>query len=72
LIRHETAQRTEFTALTVLDGFESSMTDQYIQARAPGAQPIGSFHDQSAALAKARELCPPESASQPAQEASAR
>jgi hypothetical protein len=72
LIRHETAQRTEFTALTVLDGFESSMTDQYIQARAPGAQPIGSFHDQTAALAKARELCPPESVSQPAQEASAR
>ncbi len=72
LIRHETAQRTEFTALTVLDGFEGSMTDQYILARAPGAQPIGSFHDQTAALAKARELCPPESASQPAQEASAR
>ena len=72
LIRHETAQRTEFTALTVLDGFESSMTDQYIQARAPGGRPIGSFHDQTAALAKARELCPPEAADEPAQEASAR
>lgn len=73
LIRHETTQRTEYTALTVLDGFESSMTDQYIQARAPGAQPIGSFHDQTAALAKARELCPPDAVETgPAQEASAR
>ncbi len=72
LIRHETARQTEFTALTVLDGFESSMTDQYIQARAPGAKLIGSFHDLTAALAKARELCPPDAASAPAQEASAR
>jgi hypothetical protein len=59
LIRHETAERTEYTALTVLDGFETSMTDSYIRARAPGGTPIGSFHDQSAALTKARELCPP-------------
>lgn len=72
LLRHETAERTEFTALTVLDGFESSMTDQYIQARAPGARPIALFHDQTAALAKARELCPPDTAAAPPQEASAR
>jgi hypothetical protein len=59
LIRHETPDRTELTALTVLDGFESSMTDSYIRARAPGGRPIGTFHDQTAALVKARELCPP-------------
>lgn len=72
LIRRMTPHRTEYTALTVLDGFESSMTDQYIAARAPGAQPIGSFHDQTAALAKARELCPPDLVAEPSQEASAR
>ena len=72
LIRHDTGRQTEFTALTVLDGFEGSMTDQYIQARAPGAKAIGSFHDQTAALAKARELCPPEAGAAPMQDASAR
>ncbi len=36
LIRHDTSQRTEYTALTVLDGFESSMTESYIRARAAG------------------------------------
>jgi hypothetical protein len=59
LIRNQTAQRTEYTVLTVLDGFESSLTESYIRARAPGATPVGSFHDKSAALAKATELCPP-------------
>lgn len=73
LIRHDTSERTEFTALTVLDGFESSMTDSYIRARAPGGQSIGAFHDQTAALAKARELCPPaEGTGLPAREALAR
>lgn len=59
LIRHETAQRTEYTVLTVLDGLEASLTESYIKARAPGATPVGSFHDKTAALAKATELCPP-------------
>ncbi len=72
LIRHDTQGRTEYTALTVLDGFESSMTQSYIQARAPGGRSIGAFHDQTAALAKARELCPPSDEAPPAREASAR
>jgi hypothetical protein len=71
LIRHDAQGRTEYTALTVLDGFESSMTDSYIQARAPGGRSIGAFHDQTAALAKARELCPPSKEAPPAREASA-
>ncbi len=72
LIRHDAQGRTEYTALTVLDGFESSMTDSYIRARAPGGRSIGAFHDQTAALAKARELCPPSGEVPPAREASAR
>ena len=59
LIRQDTAARTEYTALTVLDGFEDSMTDSYIRARAPGGRSIGGFPDQVSALTRARELCPP-------------
>jgi len=59
LIRQDKPERIEYTALTVLDGFETSMTDSYIRSRAPGGSSIGAFHDQTAALAKARELCPP-------------
>lgn len=59
LIRQDKPERIEYTALTVLDGFETSMTDSYIRSRAPGGTSIGAFHDQTAALAKARELCPP-------------
>jgi hypothetical protein len=72
LIQHDVQGRTEYTALTVLDGFESSMTDSYIRARAPGGQAIGSLHDRTAALAKARQLCPPAGEPAAAQEASAR
>ena len=72
LIQHDVQGRTEYTALTVLDGFESSMTDSYIRARAPGGQAIGSFHDRTAALAKARQLCPPAGEPAAAREASAR
>lgn len=72
LIRNQTAQRTEYTVLTVLDGFESSLTDSYIRARAPGAIKVGSFHDKTAALAKATELCPPVEAASPAREAAFR
>lgn len=72
LIRHDAPGRTEYTALTVLDGFESSMTDSYIRARAPGGRTIGSFHDQAAALTKARELCPPAGETAASREASAR
>jgi hypothetical protein len=62
LIRYDTTARTEYTALTVLDGFEDSMTDSYIRARAPGGRSIGGFPDQLSALARARELCPPDAA----------
>ena len=47
-----------YTALSVLDGFEKSMTDTFIKSRAPGGQMLGEFPDQNAAIAKAHELCP--------------
>jgi hypothetical protein len=58
LIKLASAEQTHITALTVLEGFEKSMTDSYIKARAPGGEAIGEFADQDTALAKARELCP--------------
>lgn len=71
LIRRDLPHAVELTALTVLDGFETSMTENYIQARAPGATPVGTFHDQTAAVTKARKLCAPDTAA-PGREASAR
>lgn len=49
---------TRLTALTVLDGFESSFVDTY--ARANGIKPVivGTYADKDAALAEARTLCP--------------
>lgn len=57
LIRSDDAGATVLTALTVLDGFEKSMTEKYIAARQPGGAAIGEFESRDAALAKAREVC---------------
>ncbi len=59
LIRAEDQGVVQFTALTVLDGFEKSMTQSFLNARAPGGVTVGEFPDQDTALARAREFCPP-------------
>ncbi len=46
-----------YTALTVLDGFEHSMLDNYLKAHAPGGSSVGEFASRDAALARARQLC---------------
>lgn len=46
-----------FTALSVLDGFEASMADNYIRSHAPGGKPVGEYASSADALARARELC---------------
>ena len=58
LIRAATVTETNYTALTVLDGFEQSMAASFIASRAPGGATLGAFPSREAALAKARELCP--------------
>lgn len=58
LIRSADAGRVRYTALSVIDGFERSMTDSFIRSRAPGGERIGTFVSKEAALAHARELCP--------------
>ena len=57
LIRATVSGEQRYTALTVLDGFESSMTETFIKSRAPGGEVVGEFQDQAAAVAKAHELC---------------
>ncbi len=58
LIRAMIDGEQRFTALQVLDGFERSMADSFISARAPGGVTLASFDTSDAALAKAYELCP--------------
>ena len=47
-----------YTVLTVLDGFEKSMTATFLKTRAPAGEMLGEFPDQSSALAQARQMCP--------------
>ena len=58
LIRAEDGRDIRFIAVSVLGGFEKSMAESFIRARAEGGQSLGEFPSREAALAKARELCP--------------
>lgn len=58
LIRSEEGRNVRLVALTVLDGFEKSMSETFIRGQAAGGQSLGEFPSKDAALAKARELCP--------------
>jgi hypothetical protein len=58
LIRADDGRDVHFIAVTVLGGFEKSMAESFISARAQGGQSLGEFPSKEAALAKARELCP--------------
>lgn len=58
LIRsEENGGAVRLVALTVLDGFERSMSENFIKGQAAGGQSVGEFPNKAAALAKARELC---------------
>ncbi len=58
LIRTLAGGVEQFTALSVLDGFERSMAESFIRTHAQGGQPIAEFSSPDAALARAFELCP--------------
>lgn len=58
LVRSKASAEVRFTVLTVLEGFERSMLDNYLKAHAPGGSSVGEFESKDAALAKAKELCP--------------
>ena len=58
LIRADSGRDVRYIAVSVLEGFEKSMADSFISARAQGGESLGEFPSKDAALAKARELCP--------------
>ena len=71
LVRTQAGAETHYTALTVLDGFEASMFENFLKAHAPGGSSIGEYETKDAALAKAKELCPGSAAAPKVEGASA-
>jgi Mannosyl-glycoprotein endo-beta-N-acetylglucosaminidase len=71
LVRTQAGAETHYTALTVLDGFEASMFQNFVKAQAPGGASLGEYETKDAALAKAKELCPGSAAAPKAEGASA-
>ncbi len=58
LIRSHSRGETQFTALTIIDGFEKSMFDAYARTEAAGAEIIGEYPTREAALSDANFNCP--------------
>jgi hypothetical protein len=58
LVRSTSNGETRYTALTVLDGFEKSMFENYTKQQGPGAEIVGEYQSRDAALADARVNCP--------------
>ena len=71
LVRTQAGAETHYTALTVLDGFEASMFQNFVKAHAPGGASLGEYETKDAALAKAKALCPGSAAAPKAEGASA-
>ena len=57
LVRAPKGTDVHYIALSVLEGFETSMTESFIRARPEGGDAVGEFGSRDEALAKARELC---------------
>ena len=60
LIRSRSGAEVQFTALTIIDGFERPMFEAYQRTEAVGAEIVGEYEDLDAALADARVNCPDE------------
>jgi Mannosyl-glycoprotein endo-beta-N-acetylglucosaminidase len=58
LIRATSGGETQYTALTIIDGFEKSMFDAYARNEAVGAEIVGEYPTREAALADAKFNCP--------------
>jgi hypothetical protein len=48
----------QYVALSVIEGFEDSMTKSFLASRGDGGEVLGTFPSREGALAKARILCP--------------
>lgn len=60
LVKTPVGADVHYVALSVLDGFEDSMTKSFLAARDGGGEALGVFPSKHAALAQARTLCPAE------------
>ena len=60
LVRTQSGVDTRYVALSVLDGFEDTMTRSFLSAQPGGGAPLGTYPSRDAALAEARTLCPQE------------
>jgi hypothetical protein len=58
LIRSHSGAETQYTALTIIDGFEKSMFDAYARTEAVGAEIVGEYATREAALVDAKFNCP--------------
>jgi hypothetical protein len=58
LIRASVGDEIHYTALQVLDGFQTSLSTSFIEAHAPSGQPVAQFESRDGALARAFDLCP--------------
>lgn len=58
LVKSPQGADVHYIALSVLDGFEESMTKSFLASRPEGSEVMGTFASPDAALTKARTLCP--------------
>lgn len=58
LIRSRSGEQVQYTALTIMDGFEKPMFEAYARTEAIGAEVVGEYPTPSAALADAKFNCP--------------
>jgi hypothetical protein len=58
LVKSPQGADVHFIALSVLDGFEDSMTKSFLDSRPEGGEVLGTFPSRDAALVQARRLCP--------------
>lgn len=58
LLKSPQGADVHYVALSVLDGFEESMTKSFLASRPEGSEVMGTFASPDAALTKARTLCP--------------
>ncbi|MFZ4806306.1 MAG: hypothetical protein ACOYLQ_03545 [Hyphomicrobiaceae bacterium] len=58
LVRRDGASETELTALSVLDGFEQSMVQSFLESHARGGVALAAFATRAEALDQAYKICP--------------
>jgi hypothetical protein len=58
LVKSPQGAKLHYIALSVIDGFEDSMTKSFLSSRGGGGEVLGTFPSREQALAQARTLCP--------------